>query len=118
VLPHPSSLEHLVSTGLGHPLPLRGTQLLLLTLAVRGQEDLVSFRDFLKVFCVAYLPTLKELPYQLKCFNLRGNSYNNNRHLFRLYLGDRKYQDKNRKEGLTFYKIIMGCIMIFPLVLT
>lgn len=51
--------------------PVSPCSLVLLTLAGRQLINLVSFRNFLKLF--TFLP--KELPYRMEYFSLRGNCY-------------------------------------------
>jgi hypothetical protein len=51
-----------------------------LTLVRRGLVNLVSFRDFLKLFEL-FTFLFKELPYRMQGFNLERNCHTKGRHL-------------------------------------
>ena len=48
----------------------------LLTLSGRSLGNLLSFREFLRLFFLLFTSLLKELPCKMECFNLRGNLHN------------------------------------------
>jgi hypothetical protein len=51
----------------------------LLTLAGRSLGNLLSFREFLRLFLLLFTSLLKELPSRIECFNLRGSLYKTHR---------------------------------------
>lgn len=56
------------------------SQLLLLTLAGGSQVNLVSFRNFLMLFWVLYLPDEGD-SYRMECFNLKGTCYTTDKYI-------------------------------------